>query len=71
VPERAERLVSHCRPEVRAADADVDDASDSLAGVTPPSAGADLLSKGRHAVQLCMDERDDVGAVDEDAVVPG
>ena len=42
---RLERLVGHHRPEVGAADADVDDRADPLAGDAGPRAGADLVGE--------------------------
>ena len=41
----AQRLVGHHRPEVRAADADVDDVADPLAGVAGPVAAAHPLGR--------------------------
>ena len=38
-----QRLVSHHRAQVGAADADVDDVADAFAGVAPPPAAADLV----------------------------
>jgi hypothetical protein len=42
----AERRSGHGRPEVRAADADVDDVPDPLAGVPAPPARPDALGEG-------------------------
>ena len=42
-----ERLVGHDRPEVGAADADVDDVADALAGVALPLAAADAVGRSR------------------------
>ena len=46
-----ERLVRHHRPEVGAADADVDDVADRLARVPLPLARADALGERGHAVE--------------------
>ncbi len=51
VAEVAQRLVSHHRAEVRAADADVDDVADRLAGVAGPLARADPLGEVAHPVE--------------------
>jgi hypothetical protein len=40
-----QRLVGHHRPQVRAADADVDDVADALAGVALPLAAADAVGE--------------------------
>src|SRR5262249_59869431 len=61
-----ERLVRHDRPEVRSANADVDDVLDSLAGVAFPRAAADLVGEGRHLVEHGMDLSDHVLAIDDD-----
>jgi hypothetical protein len=46
-----ERLVDHDRAEVGAADADVDDGLDALAGDAGPPAGADVVGEGVDAVE--------------------
>ena len=61
-----QRLVGHHRPEVRAADADVDDVADPLAGVALPLAAADLVGEARHLVEHGVDLGHDVLAVDQD-----
>ena len=66
-----ERLVGHHRAEVRAADADVDDVADGLAGVALPLAGADAVGEGGHLVEHRVDVGDDVFSVDEDALAFG
>src|SRR5581483_10340522 len=62
----AKRLVRHHRAEVGAADADVDDVADRLAGPAPPLARADALGEGRHTVEHLVDGGHDVLAVDTD-----
>ena len=63
-----ERLVGHDGAEVRAADADVDDVADGLAGVALPRAGADAVGERSHLVQHRVDAGDDVFSVDENAL---
>ncbi len=65
VAEVAQRLVSHHRAEVGAADADVDDVADQLAGVAGPGTGADPLGEVGHAVERLVHLLDDVDAVDD------
>jgi hypothetical protein len=62
----AQRLVGHHRPEVGAADADVDDVADALPGVTGPLAGADRCRERRHTVEHRVDFGHDVGALGRD-----
>ncbi len=52
-----ERLVGHHRPEVGAADADVDDVADALAGVALPRAAADAVGEVGHLVEHGVDLR--------------
>ena len=61
-----QRLVGHHRPEVRAADADVDDVADALAGVALPLAAADAVGEVGHLVEHGMHLRHDVLAVHDD-----
>ena len=61
-----ERLVGHDRPEVGAADADVDDVADALAGVALPLAAADAVGEVGHLVEHGVDLRHDVLAVHHD-----
>ena len=61
-----QRLVGHHRSEVGAADADVDDVADALAGVALPFAAADAVGEGRHLVEDGVDLGHDVLAVDHD-----
>ena len=63
VGERAQRLVRHRRAEVGAADADVDDVPDPLAGVAGPLARTDPVGEGGHLVQHGVHGRDHVLAV--------
>ena len=62
----AQRLVRHHRPEVGAADADVDDVADRLAGVALPLARADAVGEGGHPVEHRVHLGHDVLAVDDD-----
>jgi hypothetical protein len=62
----AERLVRHHRAEVRAADADVDDVADRLAGVSLPLARANALRERCHAVEDVVDVGDHVTAVHDE-----
>ena len=61
-----QRLVGHDGAEIGAADADVDDVADPLAGVALPVAAAHAVGEGGHLVEHGMDLRHDVLAVDED-----
>ena len=61
-----EGLVGHHRPEVGAADADVDDVADALAGVALPGAAADAVAEVRHLVEHGVDLGHHVLAVDDD-----
>ena len=65
-----ERLVGHHRPEVGAADADVDDVADAFAGVALPRAAADAVREVGHLVEHGVDLGHDVLAVDEDRWPP-
>ena len=56
-------------PEVRAADADVDDVGDRLAGVARPRAAADRLAELAHVREHRVHLRHHVLAVDEDRPV--
>jgi hypothetical protein len=47
----AQRLVGHDRAKVRAADPDVDDVPDGLAGIALPLPGTDAVRESRHPVQ--------------------
>ena len=61
-----QRFIGHDRPEVRAADADIDDVADRLAGVALPRAAADLIGEGGHFIEHGMDLGHDVFAIDGD-----
>ena len=61
-----QRLVGHHRPEVGAADADVDDVANALAGVALPRAAADAVGEVGHLVEHGVDLRHHVLAVDDD-----
>ena len=61
-----ERFVGHHRPEVGAADADVDDVADPLAGVALPLTAADPIGEVGHLVEHGVDLRHHVLAVDDD-----
>ena len=65
----AQRAVGHLRPEIRAADADIDDIADALAGVSLPGAGPDRVGEGRHPVEHGVHFGHDVLAVDEDRLI--
>ena len=65
----SERLVGHDRPEVRAADADVDDVADALAGVALPRAASDAADELGHLVQHGVHLGHHVLAVHEDGGV--
>ena len=67
----AQRLVGHDGPEVRAADADVDDVPDAPARESLPVAVADPVAKRAHLVEHLVDAGDDVLAVHENRFVPG
>ena len=52
-----QRLVGHHRPEIGAADPDVDDVPDALAGVAVPRAAAHAVGEGGHPVEHRVDLR--------------
>ena len=64
----AQRLVTHRRAEVAAADADVDDARDGLPGVALPLTGAYALCELAHLVEHRMHAGYDIDAVDDDVL---
>ncbi len=64
-----EGLGDHDRAEVGAADADVDDIGDRLAGISLPLAGADGLGEFAHVRQHGVDAGHDVLAIDQDRAV--
>ena len=61
-----ERLVGHHRPEVGAADADVDHVADAFAGVALPCAAPDPVGEIGHLVQNGVNLGHHVLAVDDD-----
>ncbi len=61
-----ERLVGHRRSEIGAADADIHDGADRLAGVAGPSAAAHAFGERGHLVEHRMHLRHHVLAVDHD-----
>ena len=65
-----ERLVGHHGPEIRAADADVDDVADALAGVSFPVAAADAVREVAHPVEHRVDLRHHVLAIHDDRMRP-
>ena len=62
----AQRLVGHDRPQIGAADADVDHVADRLAGVAGPAPAAHLYRERGHALQDIVHLRHHVLAVHED-----
>ncbi len=64
--ESPQGVVRHRRTQVRAADTDVDDVLDALAGVAGPLARAHPLREGGHPVEDRVHGRHDVLAVDLD-----
>src|SRR5262249_6542476 len=54
------------RPEVGAADADIDDVANAFAGVALPFAVADAVGESGHLVEHGMDLRHDILAIDHD-----
>jgi hypothetical protein len=62
----SERLVRHHRPEIGAADADVDHVANALSGMSFPLAAADAIGEVSHLVEHGMDLRDDILSVDDD-----
>ena len=61
-----ERLVGHDRPQVRAADADVDHVADAPAREPRPGAAAHAVGEVGHLVEHGVDLGDHVLAVDDD-----
>ena len=61
-----ERLIRHHRAEIGAADPDIDDVANALAGVTLPGPAAHAITELAHPVEHRMDFGHDVFAVDED-----
>ena len=65
LPERRKRDVRHDGTKVAAADSDVDDVLDALAGEAAMFAAANALREGGHLFKRLADVRHDVLAVDE------
>ena len=61
-----QRLVGHDRPEIGAADADIDHIADALAGMAFPCPAAHPLGEVRHLVQHRMDVGHDIPAIEND-----
>src|SRR5262249_59140447 len=61
-----ERLVRHDWPEVRSANADVDDVLDALARMAFPIAATDAVGKAGHLVEHGVDLWHDVLAINDD-----
>ena len=70
VGERQQRLVRHGRPEVRAADADVDDVLDPLAGEAAPLPAAHASANAAILSSTPWTLGHDVLAVDDDRARP-
>ena len=66
----AQRLIRHRRPEIGAADPDVDHVPDRLAGCTQPGAAANAIAERSHAVEHLVDVAHDVLAVDDERALP-
>ncbi len=65
----AQRLVRHHRPQVRAADPDVDHVADRPAGVAAPLPASDPLAEVAHPVEHPVDLLDHVDAVDDQRAI--
>ncbi len=61
-------FVGHHRPQIGAADADVDDIADRLAGVPLPVAAADAVAEVGHLVEHGMHLRHHIHAVHHDGL---
>src|SRR5262245_66392877 len=66
----AQCFVGHYRAEVGTADADIDDVTDALTGVSLPLTAADAVGEVRHLVEHCVNMRDDVLAIDDNRCSP-
>src|ERR1700722_17744551 len=58
-----QRAIGHLRTKVRAANADIDDIADALAGMAGPGAGAHFIGESGHPVENGVDIGNDVLAV--------
>src|ERR1700761_3063791 len=65
-----QRLIDHHRPKVGAADSDVDDGADPLAGGAGPLAAAQPVGEISHRVEHFVDIGDDVLAAHDQLRVP-
>ena len=65
-----ERLVGHHRAQIRAADADIDQVLDRLAGVPFPGSAADLW-RSLPLIEHGVDLGDDILAIDDDGLASG
>ena len=61
-----ERFIGHHRPEVGAADADIDDIADALAGMPLPRAAADAVGEVGHPVEDGVNPGHDILAIHHD-----
>src|ERR1035441_6190346 len=64
-----ERLISHHRAEIRAANANVDHIADTLPGMAFPRAAPDAVTEVGHLVEHGMHVEDDVLAIHDDRSV--
>src|SRR5262245_49506143 len=62
----AQCFVGHYRPEIGAANADVDDVTNALTSVSLPLTAANAVGEVRHLVEYCVDMWYNVLAIDED-----
>ena len=69
IAERAQRQISHLRPEIGAADPDVDHVADALSRVPGPASIAHLAGELRHAVQHGVHVGHNVMPVDLDHLI--
>ena len=67
----AEGLVSHYGTQVGAADTDIDDVLDALAGMPLPFTRADAVCEGTHGLEDLVDFGNDIDAVDLDHLAFG
>ena len=58
-----QRFIGHHRPEIRAADADVHNVADALAGMAYPCPAADAVGEVGHPVQHLVHVRNDVAPI--------
>jgi hypothetical protein len=65
-----QRFVGHDRPEIRAADSDIDDITNAFAGMTFPFAAPHPVAELGHLIEDGVDLRDDVLAIDGNGCAP-